>query len=66
VSSAEAIQRVWLTVDEARALSGVSRTELYIALQTNELPGTQRAKRGKWRIHRSDLDVWMRQGRVAS
>lgn len=54
------IQRVWLTVDEARQRTGVSKTELYEALQTRELVGTQRSKNAKWRIHIDDLDKWMR------
>lgn len=56
------IERAWLTVDEVEQYTGVSKTEVYIALQTAELPGSQRAKGGKWRIHRDDLDAWMRRG----
>lgn len=52
--------RVWLSVDEAHQRTGVSKTELYTALQTGDLVGTQRGKNHKWRIHVEDLDTWMR------
>lgn len=54
------IARVWLTVDEARQRTGVSKTELYEALQVGDLVGTQRGKHAKWRVHVDDLDRWMR------
>lgn len=60
------LRRKWLTVDEVVTYTGRSRTEVYAALQCEELPGSQRAKRGRWRVHTDDVDTWMRGGRVAS
>lgn len=54
------LRRVWLTADEATQVTGVSRTEIYAALQSKELVGYQRTKNGKWRIHVDDSDRWMR------
>lgn len=53
-------KRVWLTVSEARQVTGVGANSLYAALQTGELKGTQRGRKGRWRIHCDDLDAWMR------
>jgi excisionase family DNA binding protein len=52
--------RYWLSTTEAAAHTGVSERELYEALRTRELTGSQRAKGRKWRVHRDDLDRWMR------
>lgn len=55
-----AIKRVWLSVDEVQQMTGVSRTEIYAALQTRELVGNQRTKHKKWRIHIDAINAWMR------
>lgn len=65
MDASSVIARVWLTVDEARQRTGVSKTELYEALQTGDLAGTQRNKNAKWRVHIDDLDAWMRRGSAA-
>lgn len=51
----------WLTVDEARAYARCGRQQMYRALHTGELVGTQRKRpQGTWRIHRDDLEAWLR------
>lgn len=60
LASELALRRKWLTVEEAHAHTGCGRTEIYAALQSGELPGSQRSKRGRWRVHLDDLDKWMR------
>lgn len=57
---AAVIRRVWFTVTEAEQYTGVSRKELYTALQVGELRGRQRRRNAKWRVHLDDLDRWMR------
>lgn len=54
------LNRVWLTVEEASQVTGVSKTEIYEALRGRDMPGSQRGKNGKWRVHADDLDQWMR------
>jgi excisionase family DNA binding protein len=56
---------MWLSTLEAVQYTGCSRTEVYEALQTGELVGSQKGKRGKWRIHVTDLDRWMRRNQAA-
>jgi len=58
--TAPAIRREWLTVAEAEAMTGIGRKELYEALQAGELPGNQRVRNGKWRVHVDDVRNWMR------
>lgn len=54
----------WLTVDEARAYARCGKRQMYHALHTGELVGTQRKRpQGTWRIHRDDLDAWLRGSR---
>ncbi|RRQ26274.1 helix-turn-helix domain-containing protein [Rhodococcus sp. Eu-32] len=55
------VESPWLTVDEARAYARCGKRQMYHALHTGELVGTQRKRpQGTWRIHRDDLDSWMR------
>jgi excisionase family DNA binding protein len=52
--------RVWLTPAEVHIITGICRTDIYAALQTSELRGSQRGKCSRWRIHRDDVTEWMR------
>lgn len=54
------LDRVWLTPAEVQTITGVCRSEVYAALQTRELRGSQRGKNGRWRVHRDDVTEWMR------
>ena len=57
------LERVWLTVDEASQRTGIGKTDIYEALRSRKLPGSQNGKGGSWRVHMDDLDQWMRDGR---
>ena len=61
----QTIARVWLTAEEVQRRTGISRTEIYAALQSGELVGHQRVKHRKWRVHIDDVDAWVR-GEVAA
>lgn len=50
----------WLLPLEAAAYSRTDVTSIYDALKTGELVGYRRGERGRWRIHRTDLDAWNR------
>nr|WP_269320101.1 helix-turn-helix domain-containing protein [Rhodococcus sp. UNC23MFCrub1.1] len=54
-----------MTFAEACAYARVGQQSMYRALRTRELKATQGAvrpdtERGRWRIHRDDLDEWIR------
>jgi excisionase family DNA binding protein len=51
--------RVWLTPAEVQTITGVGRTEIYAALQTRELRGSQRGKNGRWRVHPDAVTEWI-------
>ena len=52
--------RLWLTLDEAEAYSGLPEDHLLEAIQSRELPardvGIRRGVSGWWRVRKSDLD----------
>lgn len=58
--TARAIDTPWLTVAEACQYSRVGRTDLLAALNSEELRGSQIKRNGRWRVHRDDLDAWLR------
>ena len=61
VDDNDSMDSPWLTVGEARAYARCGRQQMYRALHTGELVGTQRKRpQGTWRIHRDDLDAWLR------
>lgn len=50
-----------MTVAEACAYTKMGKQSVYRALHIGELKGHQSvAPRGTWRIHRDDLDDWLR------
>ena len=60
-----AIDSPWMTFKEACEYARVGQQSMYRALRTHELKATQGAVRpgtvrGRWRIHRDDLDAWIR------
>lgn len=61
---ASPITRMWLSVQESIQYTGCSKNEIYVALQSGELLGSQKGKGGKWRVHIHDLDVWMRRNQA--
>lgn len=50
----------WLVVPEVQAYARASRHEVIDALNDGSLRGYQRAPGGKWRVHRDDVDAWLR------
>lgn len=59
------IESPWMTFAEACEYARVGQQSMYRALRTHELKATQGAVRpgtvrGRWRIHRDDLDTWIR------
>ncbi len=65
-SDQSVIKKVWFSPPEVQALTGVSRTEIYLALQCGDLKGHQRNKGGSWRIHQDAIDAWMRGERMSA
>ena len=55
----------WLTVREATARARIGQRELLAALADGSLRGHQNKPGGRWRIHRDDVDAWLRGERRA-
>lgn len=53
-------ERIWFNTDQAAEYTGYHPTTVRGALQSGELSGTQRKKNGRWRMHRDQLDAWLR------
>lgn len=54
------VGRIWFNTAQAAEYSGYHPTTIRHVLQAGELVGTQRKDGGRWRIHRDDLDSWLR------
>lgn len=55
--------RIWHDTKSAAEYTGYSPTTILRALESGDLVGHQpRGRRSRWRIHRDDLDVWLRGG----
>ena len=54
------IESPWLTAAESAQYSRRSVSTINNALRDGSLRGYQPKKNGTWRIHRDDLDAWMR------
>jgi len=65
-SDSSVIGRVWFSPAEVQAMTGISRTEIYLALQTGDLLGHQRGKGRIWRVHRDAVNAWMRGERMTA
>jgi hypothetical protein len=52
-------RRLWLDVPAASEHAGHHPVTLRRALMAEELHGTQRTKKGRWRIHVDCLDAWL-------
>lgn len=52
--------RVWFSTEQAAEYAGRHRKTILNALVAQELRGSQRAAGCTWRIHRDDLDAWLR------
>ncbi|EFQ84688.1 DNA binding domain, excisionase family [Aeromicrobium marinum DSM 15272] len=52
--------RTWFSTAQAAQHSGWSSKTVLRALRDGTLAGSQRMAGGRWRIHRDDLDAWLR------
>lgn len=53
-------ERIWFNTAQAAEYTGYHATTVRGALEAGELVGSQRKKNGRWRIHRDQLDAWLR------
>ena len=54
--------RIWYSTTQAASYAGRHSKTILTALQAGELVGSQRRAGCFWRIHRDDLDAWLRGG----
>ncbi|MEV4604829.1 helix-turn-helix domain-containing protein [Amycolatopsis sp. NPDC049253] len=57
---AETTVSPWMGTPEGATYTGRHAKTLLKALRRGELLGYQNGPRGSWRIHRDDLDAWIR------
>lgn len=50
----------WMLLADVVKYARSSRTEILAALADGSLRGHQRTQGGKWRVHREDVDSWLR------
>lgn len=50
----------WMTPEEVMEYSRTGSSEVYAALNDGSLLGHQRKAGGRWRVHRDDVDTWIR------
>lgn len=50
----------WMLVPEVAAYSRVGKRDVLAALADGSLRGHQIKAGGKWRVHRADVDAWLR------
>ena len=50
----------WMTVAQVVAYSITGERDVLAALADGSLRGYQRTAGGRWRIHRDDVDAWLR------
>lgn len=55
-----AAETPWMTVPDVQAYSHTGRREVLAALADGSLRGHQRKANGRWRVHRDDVDAWLR------
>jgi excisionase family DNA binding protein len=54
------IDTPWLTLAEVCEYGRIGRKEVLAALKSDELIGHQTKEGGRWRVHRDDVDSWLR------
>lgn len=52
--------RIWHSTATAASYADCHPETVLAALRAGELRGSQRKPNGRWRIHRDDLDRWLR------
>ena len=50
----------WMTVPQVQTYSATGKADVLAALADGSLRGYQRRAGGRWRIHRDDVDSWLR------
>ena len=50
----------WQTPQKVSESAGRHITTVWLALESGELHGHQRARRGRWSIHPDAVDAWIR------
>lgn len=55
-----ALDSPWLQLAEVCRYARAGRTDVLAALADGTLRGSQLKPGGKWRIHRDDVDAWLR------
>lgn len=50
--------RIWFDTSQAADHAGCHRDTVLKAVESDELHGTQRKKKGRWRIHVDCLNAW--------
>lgn len=50
----------WMIVREVMVYARASKSEVLGALADGSLRGNRRKPGGKWRVHRADVDAWLR------
>ncbi len=58
--------QIWFTTRQAAAFTGYHQDTVRKALEAGEIAGSQRRAGGHWRIHRDDLDRWLRGERASA
>lgn len=52
--------RIWFDARQAGLYAGMHPRTISDALRDGSLKGSQRVDGGKWKVHRDDLDAWLR------
>lgn len=52
--------RTWFNTSQAADYTGYHATTVRGALESGELVGSQRKPNGRWRIHKDELDAWLK------
>lgn len=50
----------WKVLPEVQAYARMGRSEILAALNDGSLRGHQTKAGGRWRVHRDDIDAWLR------
>lgn len=54
------IDTPWMTVAEVKDYGRIGRSDILAALNDGSLRGHQVKAGGRWRVHRDDVDAWLR------
>ena len=60
MTAPKVIESPWMTLAEVCSYGRIGRKEVLAALNSDELVGHQTKAGGRWRVHREDVDSWLR------